>query len=112
MITTFLSTNEQNIPIKNIEITKLLAEIRDKTKENWQVLEIEHSRSPSFFRKSITTFSYEVYFEVGGCAPFQIINFYRDNTGTTLNIGVSAELVVAYFYGILSGIHLKEGHLN
>jgi hypothetical protein len=104
-ITTFLHDGEQNQVLKNKEIAELLAEVREKTDENWQVIEHEHVSRPRWFKETIRTLSYELYVEVGGCLPFQQINFYRDEMSSSINIRITAELIIAYFYGMLSGLN-------
>lgn len=109
--TTCLYDYEQNRPIKNKEVAIVLAAVRKFTGENWQVVETEHLSGPTWFKEVKRRFSYEVYIEVGGMLPFQRINFYLDDSvylddsDSSLNFNVSAELVVAYLYGVLSGLH-------
>jgi hypothetical protein len=102
-ITTFLHDGEQNQALKNKEMSELLAEVREVTGENWQVIEREYI-TKFWFKENIRTLSYELYVEVGEVGPFQQINFYRDEMSSSINIRVTAELIIAYFYGMLSGI--------
>ena len=107
-ITTSLYDSEQNQVIKNKEIAELLAEVREKTGENWQVIEREYVSRPRWFKEIVRTFRYELYVEVGGCMPFQMINFYRDKMTSSINTRTNAELIIAYFYGMLSGLQFNE----
>lgn len=108
MMTTCLSDHEQNQPLKNQVIADLLKEVREKTRENWQVIEIEHISKPGWFKEAVRTYNYELYLEIGGCLPFCVINFYRSDTSWTINPRNGAELIVAYLYGILSGLNYKK----
>ena len=108
VMTVGLSEWEQNIPTSNKLINDLIAEVRQKTGENWQVLEMTFTHKKWF--KTTTYKSYELLIEVGGCFPFQVINFYRSDSDTegSINPRVSDELIVSYLYGILSGIQSME----
>jgi len=107
-ITTCLYDSEQNQVLKNKEISELLDEIREVTGENWQVIEREYI-TKFWFKENIKTISYELYVEVGGCLSFQMINFYRDEMSSSINPRVTAELIIAYFYGMLSVLNnVKE----
>ena len=107
-ITTCLHDSEQDQVLKNKEIAELLSEVREKTGENWQVVEREHISKPRWFKETVRTFRYELYIEVGGCMPFQMINFYRDEMSSSINPKVTAELIVAYFLGMLGGLQFNE----
>lgn len=100
-MTTFLYDSDLNVPTSNKELNEMLKEIRSVTGENWQIIEREKRR---LFRRLVKV--YELYVEVGGIGPFQVINFYRENTGTSINESNSTELVMAYLTGILAGIQI------
>ncbi len=107
MMTTCLSDSEQNRPLKNKVISEVLQQVRELTGENWQVVENEFT-SKRLFRKPVTSFSYELYVEVGGCMPFMCINFYRSDSESSINPRNNADLVVAYLYGMLGGLNFKK----
>lgn len=107
---TYLSDGQHTKPTSNKKINELLAEVRQKTGEDWRVGEHVHE-IPRWFRKSRT---YR-WFELLKCVDpppyrteFQIINFYREHSGTTINDAVSADLIVAYLYGMLGGLQRVE----
>ena len=109
MMTTFLSDNELNIPTSDKAVNEALAEVREMTGENWQVLErIVEVYIPwyLFWKPAKYVRIFELYCYVGGCGPWQQINFYRAGSDTSINICVTADLVVAYLYGIQAG-HLQ-----
>ena len=107
--TTFLHDSELNVRTSNDEINTMLAEVREATGKDWQVVERTHTASKGFlfWKKKFTYRSYELYVYVGGMGPWQVINFYRDapvGQFKSINFSNSAELVVAFFYGIMSGV--------
>lgn len=102
-ITTFLHDSELNIPTSCKVLNETLLELRKLTKKDWQVIEHVHVKE-RFFRKAIVHKSYELYVYVGGCGPWQLINFFKEGTGTTINTVNSNELVIAYMYGMLGGL--------
>ena len=107
-ITTFLHNSELNVPTTNKDLNEILTEVRIVTGQNWQVIErLVHKARPwwAFWRANKIHKSYSVYVFVGGVGPWQEINFYRDDASSSINIDVTAELVIAYLYGMLSGFH-------
>ncbi len=88
--TTILAKHEQNKPTHDDELDELVAEAREKTGTNWQVL--EHSYQKGFWRWKSTHYWYELLHEVGGCFPFQ-----------TLTCVKSAQEAKCYLFGLLSG---------
>lgn len=105
-ITTFLHDSELNVPTSNEELNKLLKTVREETKEDWQVIERSYVQR-KIFKKPVTVKYYELYKFVGGCGPWQLINFYRSDSGTSINTGNSVEMVVAFLLGIRSGFYTK-----
>jgi len=106
-VTTFLSVNELNIPTSNKELNSVLDDIRKLTTENWQVIERQHTTKRAFGFKSDVRYSYELYKYVGGCGPWQMINFYCEG-GESLNLVNSATVVIAFLYGYLAGFHSER----
>jgi hypothetical protein len=91
-----LRKEEWDIPTSNKELNELLKEVRIKTGENFQLVEAPRH---SFWKKERT---YNLLLEVGGYPPFQSINFYRENSDTSINDWVPADLIAAYLYGVLN----------
>lgn len=98
---TFINDCDKNIPTTNREINELLQLVRKNTEEDWQILELIFTNK-KFLRKEKVEKLYNILVNVGGFADYQSINFYRENTGTSINDYVPAELVVAYMYGLLN----------
>lgn len=110
--TTFLHAGELNIPTSNKDLNTVLADVRIATKEDWQVVEVKFKTPKRLFRKQTEYSCYELYKYVGGCGPWQIINFYRDNSSSSINFTTSAELVMAFLFGILSGVNTAERNIQ
>lgn len=107
--TTFLNEIELNVPTSNKDINSLLSEVRTLTGENWQIIErtwIVKNKIPFIKPKQIKY--YEIYIYIGGIGPWQAINFYRDNSSSSINFGATAEIMVTYLYGILVGLNSTE----
>lgn len=102
---TFMFDNEKNIPTSNNELNVLLKALREKTGEDWQLLERSvQRRHLLLWKKEEKIFMLLVGIPCcdGSIIEYQIINFYRENTGTSINDYVPAELIAAYFFGALS----------
>lgn len=114
MITTFLSDNELNIPTSDKVVNEVLDEVRRMTGENWQVLErtVEvYVPWYLFWKRAKYVKVFDLYCYVGGCGPWQVINFYQSDSATSINTCATADLVVAYLYGIQAGcLHAKKGN--
>lgn len=110
--TTFLYDCELNVNTSNSEINSLLAEIRNKTGDNhsWQVIERQIILTPAWWnflstKKTVSRFN--LYRYVGGCGPWQCINFYTDSSGDNSLVGlggVDASVIVNFLYGLLAGL--------
>ena len=108
--TTFLHSGELDRPTSNKTINTVLAEVREVTGQNWQVIERFADYSPpwwKFWETPLKLPVYELYVYVGGVGPWQQINFYRDHSWS-INLSNSAEHVIAYLFGILAGTQAKE----
>lgn len=103
---TYLSEGQHTKPTSDATINEVLAELRAASGEDWRVAEYVNE-IPRLFRKPR---EYR-WFELLKCVDrpphkveFQIINFYRPESGTSINGLVTAALVVAYMYGLLGGL--------
>jgi hypothetical protein len=99
---TFMFDNEKNIPTSNNELNVLLKAVREKTGEDWQLLERSVKRHIWGKEEKIFMLLVGIPCCDGSIIEYQIINFYRENTGTSINEYVPAELIAAYFFGALS----------
>ena len=66
---------------------------------------IEESRpyiKTRWFGKDTVKYYYSVYYHIGGI-EYQIVSFYVKDSTTTISTMVSADLVMAYIYGLLAG---------
>jgi hypothetical protein len=101
--TTFLYDCELNVPLPNAECQKILDEVRKKTGNDWQVVEL--STAPLTWIDRLLgrekTPLYGLYVYVGGMGPWQQINFFRIDSKTSINLYVPLELIVAYLIGKL-----------
>lgn len=102
----YFGDNEAMQPTGDAVLDDLLAEVRKRTQEDWRIWWREYEIR-KFLRKAARSRAYSLIVETQ--APeFQIINFYRDNTDGSINGAVSKELIYAYLYGLLAGLHAKE----
>jgi len=101
MMTTTLSDCELNIPLENSQLQQLLEEVREKSGRNWQVTKRSFFRR-RVFRKPIESTFYSVYLEVGGCMPYQLLNFYKGEGryGTF----ISESELACYLMGMVDGL--------
>jgi hypothetical protein len=110
-ITTFLHDSELNVPTSNKELNKLLITVREETKENWQITERTYTVSKAWGMRHEEVKVYDLYKWVGGCGPWQLINFYSSKSGTSINTSNSVEVIMAFLLGIRSGFY-AEGAKN
>ena len=104
MITTILYDYEMNVPLQNGELQRTLDFIRAKSNMNWQVVAREllvKKKAWQFFRKHRKKTMYEVYVEVGGVLPWQLLNFMNGTYLTEPELG-------AYLMGLKNGWEMKE----
>jgi|ERR1035437_4374259 hypothetical protein len=99
--TTFLHDSELNQPLPNAELQKILEEVRERTGKNWQVVPTQCTIGNWPCKKTITL--YGVYVYVGGCGPWQQINFYTEFAKSSINLFVTLDLVAAYLFGLHGG---------
>ena len=105
--TTFLNESELNVPLKNAEIQHILDAVRKVTGENWQVIH-HHDYVTGVWPFRKVEPMYGLYVYVGGCGPWQAINFYRDYVKSSINTMASLELVAAYLLGVWSGANTSK----
>ncbi len=100
---TYLNDGEYTKPTGDVELNRLLAEVRDKTGEDWRIAETNWVNR-RWFHRTTTMQTYELYCHVSG-PEFQIINFYRPDHGDwSINHSNQAAHVAAFLYGVLAGI--------
>jgi len=99
-ICTYLSTVPDSRDIKNVNVRELLDELNAKFKDKWAIRETAHV--VGFFRKKIK-YTYELFFHVGG-PEYQIINFYSEDSESSINLGNSASVVCAFMLGSLGTV--------
>ena len=109
-ITTFLLDSELNRPTSNKVLNELLAEVRQKTGRDWQIIELQYHPKKRWWQRKQKpmVLMYELYVYVGGAGPWQQINFYNDQSDWSINIRNTSSVVVAYLYGLLAGVHSME----
>ncbi len=97
--TTSLFESEQNQPTGDVDLDELVAEVREKTGENWQVVKrLDYWRRKHWWsRKKKGFYRIDLYVEVGGLFPFQVLQCVR-NTGEAK----------AYLYGVLTGMNTEQ----
>ena len=101
---TYLGEQEFTWPTSDAELNSLLADIRERTGDDWRIA--ERIETVGVFRKQRFK-RYTLYNHVGG-PEFQIINFYRpdraDEPLSSINHYNDAGYVAAYLYGLLAGL--------
>ena len=96
MMSTYLSENEFTEKVSNLHLQELLNKV-NKIEQKYRLEEIVFKTG--IIRKKYFK-TYNVYYEIG-YPEFQLINFYNENSEDSINTEVSADIVSAYFYGIL-----------
>ena len=91
-MTTCLSPHQLNRPTRDVLLNEGLTEVRQRTSENWQVVEFTNITRKWFRDREYVW--YGLYVEVGGVLPYQVI--FCVNT---------AEKCKAYLYGVLTGMN-------
>jgi hypothetical protein len=98
--TTFLHDGELDQKLPDPEIQQIFDEAKKRTGKNWQVVPLHVTRRKWFKTHAETL--YGVYVYVGGIGPWQQINFYRQDSKSSINLYVPLEVVAAYFLGMLT----------
>lgn len=100
--TTFISDGELNKPTGDPIIDEILNDVREATKEDFQIITRSRYVRCGFLwlrKKKLT--SYRLCMYVGGVGPWQIITIADDQKS-----------IVAYLYGIFNGYRMKERHVG
>lgn len=97
---TYLHSPPRVSDIENKDIREVLSEVNEKIRNEEGRFYVKEFIRISKFRKK-RTYSYVVYADVGG-GEYQVINFYSENPGSSINVGITADVVCAYFMGILT----------
>ncbi len=108
--TTFLHDSELNQPLPDRELQNLLDEIRTQTAQNWQVVhhpQLTPNKWLSRFRSPSEPL-YGLYLYVGGCGPWQQINFFDNKSNSSINLYVPLAQIAAYLMGIASGLYFYQ----
>jgi len=103
-VTIFLNTRYTQ-PTSHTELNDLLIRVRENTGKDWRLSEQKFTEVTGFW----PFLKRKMYVEVS-FPEFQIINFYRDNTGTSINESNEADYVAAYFHGILANVCVDSVH--
>lgn len=109
-ITTWLRENELNA-CQDKDIRELLAEILLESGEYWFALPYAHSTWGNILRyigalSSPPKTHYSLFKQLDATTnECQIMNFYLETSGTTLNTIVPKEMIIAYLYGLLGRKH-------
>lgn len=104
---TYYGPTEAMRPTGDNDLDALLVEVRNATGKDWRI-DWRDSIVRKALRRPKTTRVYSLI--VATIAPeFQVINFYRDGQGWTINSDVTKELIYAYLYGVLGGAAATEG---
>lgn len=104
---TYIPESETDKPIQNKVVAEWLESARKATGIRMVIRELRFDYRIWFRTK--THWRYEVLWPSGGC-EYQIVNFYREDTETSINLLGTAELTVAYLIGICSGVSAKENY--
>lgn len=100
--TTFLYDGELNQRLPDQQAQEFLDEVRRKSGNDWQVVKLPERRVGLFRKKAPPM--YGVYVYIGGCGPWQQINFYHEDATSSINLYVPLDVVVAYFMGMANGL--------
>lgn len=106
-ITTYLHPSDTSVDDK--DITPLIEELYEKTGERWVVLASQKTKR-RLWKKSLVV-SYMLCKHLGDNPlgrEVQIINFYVDGSGTSINTLVSKGHILAYVWGYLGGLAQGE----
>lgn len=108
-ITTFYSENEPNVLPSDKILNELIQECVKLDGRVWRLEERKFLKKSTFFstisfRKpefvTLYSLALELYPKIG---EYQIMNFRCDNSGTSINTYVTADVMTAYLYGYLNG---------
>jgi len=97
---TYLNDSDYTAPTSNAELNSMLEELKQKTGDDWR-LEEEVYEVKRLFRKPKKVALYTLYYHIHSI-EFQIINFYRLESETSINVSVSADVMAAFLLGMLA----------
>lgn len=101
-ITTYLMKDEINKPMNNREIADILKEVRKVTGVTWVVKEYKLETTRWFGAPKIK-YLYTIFYPLyDNAIEHQVINFYKENSDTSFNTMVTADVAWAYLSGILA----------
>ena len=99
-MTTYFSQRDVDAITDDLVLAPLLEELSQRTGRRWVAQSYLVKR---LFHKPMR--SWCLYKSLGATLlgdEYQVINFYRDETGTSINTYVPKELLVAFLYGCLN----------
>lgn len=103
-IFTYLRDNpheDENLPS---DVLELLNEVREKTGKNWRI-QRQQCYKKQWFKKPILVEYWSLYCHT--CSiEYQEINFWGGKS--TIGLSVSLDLIVAYLFGIVTGLNYGE----
>jgi len=85
--------------VQNKEVKEILDRVNKIDDYKWCVSERPKTMGSMWWKR--TFYAYQLAYNVGH-GEYQIINFYQEESDTTINIEVCADEIVAYLYGRLS----------
>lgn len=108
MITTWLSDAEIKAysSVTDKELNDLFQEIRQKSRNKFLLQEVLWSDRPPFWQTARAPITYYSLYALNGMEA-QVINFALDHEWS-INTSVRKSHIMAFFYGILAGLQLKE----
>ena len=87
--------------VSDPEINELFQEVRDKFSNEYLIKEYEFI-TKRLFRKPRKEILYSLYF-ITILPEVQVINFYVDGSGTSINGLVNKSIIMAMLYGMING---------
>lgn len=93
--TTFLHDSELGRPSGDAEIDELLAEVRQRTDRNYQVVVHRHAARVILRRRVVEHM--QLYLRVGGVAPWQVLGCAHDRP-----------TIRSYLIGVINGLNEAE----
>jgi hypothetical protein len=107
-ITTYISESERNYWTTRLdtELLELLTELCETTGKQWALQ--PHTRLEGHWWHMRTTVVYTLYkplyfVDAFQAHEWQVINFYQEHSGTTINTLVPKDTIVNFIYGYIGG---------
>lgn len=108
---TWISDDSYTQPTTDGELNRLLAEVRNKTGDDWRISE-RIREEKRWFRRPRTVKHYCLFGPLGGI-DFQVINFYRPDLVVEWKASASdAGYVAAFLYGLLEGLEPRGSQME